>query len=119
MLNATTVRAEELGQRLSGVFLRAFGGSEQRIAAPMVPTTSCETTRFDALRHGVLSRHTVSPWEDRSEYEALLDALAVFGSATAQNSSRIVRCARSTFPFKFGERGRTGRKRMASSVRPR
>ncbi len=34
-----------------------------------------ELTRFNATRHGVLSRYTVLPWEDRSEYQALLDAL--------------------------------------------
>jgi hypothetical protein len=43
--------------------------------ATLVPTSSYETTRFNALRHGVLSRHTVLPWEDRSEYQTLLDAL--------------------------------------------
>ncbi|MBZ0252815.1 MAG: hypothetical protein K8I02_05690 [Candidatus Methylomirabilis sp.] len=32
--------------------------------------------RFNALRHGVLSRHTVLPWEDAEEYGALLAALA-------------------------------------------
>jgi hypothetical protein len=31
--------------------------------------------RFNALRHGVLSRYTVLPWEDEGEYRALLDAL--------------------------------------------
>ena len=35
-----------------------------------------QTTRFNALRHGVLSRYTVLPWEDADEYEALLAALA-------------------------------------------
>jgi hypothetical protein len=34
-----------------------------------------ETTRFNALRHGVLSRYTVLPWEDEGEYRVLLDAL--------------------------------------------
>jgi hypothetical protein len=43
--------------------------------ATLVANSSYETTRFNALRHGVLSRHTVLPWEDRSEYQALLDAL--------------------------------------------
>jgi hypothetical protein len=33
------------------------------------------TTRFSALRHGVLSRYTVLPWEDAAEYQALLTAL--------------------------------------------
>jgi hypothetical protein len=32
-------------------------------------------TRFNALRHGVLSRYTVLPWEDADEYEAVLAAL--------------------------------------------
>ena len=32
-------------------------------------------TRFNALRHGVLSRYTVLPWEDEAEYRTLLDAL--------------------------------------------
>jgi hypothetical protein len=34
-----------------------------------------EITRFNALRHGVLSRYTVLPWEDPNEYHALVDAL--------------------------------------------
>jgi hypothetical protein len=32
-------------------------------------------TRFNAVRHGVLSKHTVLPWEDEAEYEVLLTAL--------------------------------------------
>ena len=38
-------------------------------------TTGTEITRFNALRHGVLSRYTVLPWEDADEYEALLASL--------------------------------------------
>ena len=34
-----------------------------------------EATRFNALRHGVLSRYTVLPWEDESEYQTLIGAL--------------------------------------------
>jgi hypothetical protein len=34
-----------------------------------------EVTRFNALRHGVLSRHTVLPWEDGEEYLTLVEAL--------------------------------------------
>jgi len=33
MLNATSLLANELGQNLSGVFLRTFGGAEPHIAA--------------------------------------------------------------------------------------
>ena len=36
---------------------------------------SYEVTRFNALQHGVLSRHAMMPWEDRNEYQTLLDAL--------------------------------------------
>ena len=45
---------------------------------PALPAASggYETTRFNALRHGVLSRYTVLPWEDEGEYRVLLDALA-------------------------------------------
>jgi hypothetical protein len=32
-------------------------------------------TRFNALRHGVLSRYTILPWENEAEYRALLGAL--------------------------------------------
>jgi hypothetical protein len=34
-----------------------------------------ELTRFNALRHGVLSRYTVLPWEDVEEYSAVLASL--------------------------------------------
>jgi hypothetical protein len=44
---------------------------------PATPASSASTaiTRFNALRHGVLSRHTVLPWEDWEEYQVLLAAL--------------------------------------------
>jgi len=35
-----------------------------------------EITRFNALKHGVLSRYTVLPWEDAVEYGDLVAALA-------------------------------------------
>ncbi len=38
-------------------------------------TTGTELTRFNALRHGILSRYTVLPWESREEYESVLAAL--------------------------------------------
>lgn len=34
-----------------------------------------EITRFNALRHGVLSRYTVLPWESADEYGAVVEAL--------------------------------------------
>jgi hypothetical protein len=38
-------------------------------------TAATAITRFNALRHGVLSRYTVLPWEDVGEYNALVAAL--------------------------------------------
>lgn len=38
-------------------------------------TDGTEITRFNALKHGVLSRYTVLPWEDADEYRALVAAL--------------------------------------------
>ncbi len=43
--------------------------------ATVIPAGNYEATRFNAMQHGVLSRYLVLPWEDRSEYQALLDAL--------------------------------------------
>lgn len=39
-------------------------------------TAGTNITRFNALRHGVLSRYTVLPWEDADEYLALVGSLA-------------------------------------------
>src|SRR5437868_1893435 len=38
-------------------------------------TSGTELTRFNALRHGILSRFTVLPWESREEYDSILAAL--------------------------------------------
>jgi hypothetical protein len=45
---------------------------------PTLPadTGGTEITRFNALKHGVLSRYTVLPWEDADEYHTLVSALA-------------------------------------------
>lgn len=40
-----------------------------------VPSEGYDGSRLNAVRHGILSRFTVLPWEDAAEYEALLDAL--------------------------------------------
>jgi hypothetical protein len=41
----------------------------------VTPAGNYVATRFNALRHAVLSRYTVLPWEDETEYRTLLDAL--------------------------------------------
>ena len=38
-------------------------------------TGGTDITRFNALRHGVLSRYTVLPWESADEYQATVTAL--------------------------------------------
>src|SRR3712207_7667229 len=48
--------------------------SETTTTLPVV-SGGYDLTRFNALRHGVLSRYTVLPWEDAHEYRALLEAL--------------------------------------------
>jgi len=44
---------------------------------PTLParTSGIEITRFNALKHGILSRYTVLPWEDADEYRSLIAAL--------------------------------------------
>jgi len=44
---------------------------------PTLPAESDGTqiARFNALKHGILSRYTVLPWEDANEYRALLESL--------------------------------------------
>ena len=46
-------------------------------AKPALPlaTVCTDITRFNALRHGVLSRYMVLPWEDEQEYRAVVSAL--------------------------------------------
>jgi hypothetical protein len=48
--------------------------NETKSALP-AETGSTEITRFNALRHGVLSRYTVLPWEDVDEYRTLVKAM--------------------------------------------
>ena len=43
--------------------------------AEIVQPDSYGLTRFNARRHGVLSRYTVLSWEDEAEYQTLLRAL--------------------------------------------
>ena len=44
-------------------------------AAQTADAGGTQVTRFNALRHGLLSRYTVLPWEDVDEYRALVAAL--------------------------------------------
>jgi hypothetical protein len=60
MLNMTTLLADELGQRLCGVFLRTFGGAHREIAATLDEAARLVIERLatsDALYHS--AEHTV------------------------------------------------------------
>ncbi len=50
-------------------------GGKQEVAE--VGHNSYAATRFNAVKHAVLSRYTVLPWEDATEYGELLEALVV------------------------------------------
>ena len=57
--------------------LAFYGDSEMTESLSILPASSggYEMARFNALRHGVLSRYTVLPWEDAEEYNTLVAAL--------------------------------------------
>jgi hypothetical protein len=48
---------------------------ERTSLPPRQSQAGYEGSRFNAVRHGVLSEHVVLPWEDKEEYAALLDDL--------------------------------------------
>jgi hypothetical protein len=50
-------------------------GGKQEVAE--VGHNSYVGTRFNAVKHAILSRYTVLPWEDATEYGELLEALVV------------------------------------------
>ena len=49
--------------------------TENVTTLPQSRDGSYEFARFNALQHGVLSQHTVLPWEDGNEYRVLVEAL--------------------------------------------
>jgi hypothetical protein len=59
-------------QRFEGRVPMAYGDVEES-ATPS--KGNYELTRFNAVKHGVLSKHTVLPWEDFAEYARLVEGL--------------------------------------------
>jgi len=59
---------------------------------PALPPESAgtEITRFNALKHGILSRYTVLPWEDEDEYRVLFDALSVEHAPSGPTEEHLV-----------------------------
>jgi hypothetical protein len=59
---------------------RRIENPAQMATKPTSPKTresrgAYDSSRFNAMRHGVLSEHTVAPWEDQAEYKSLLKAI--------------------------------------------
>jgi hypothetical protein len=69
-----------------------------------------EATRFNALRHGVLSRFTVLPWEDLEEYCRLLNALVAEHKPEGATEEHLVE-----HRFRIAKRG--GRHQSAPACR--
>jgi hypothetical protein len=59
-------------------------------SADVAPAGNYEATRFNALRHGVLSRYAVLPWEDEGEYQVLLGALVAEHSPEGPTEEHLV-----------------------------
>jgi hypothetical protein len=57
-------------------------------ASPQSPGT--ELTRFNALRHGILSRYTVLPWENAEEYRAIVGALVAEHAPQGMTEEHLV-----------------------------
>ena len=49
-----------------------------------------ELSRFNAVGHGLLSRNTLLPWEDRGEYDALLTQIALDHKPDGVTQSHLV-----------------------------
>jgi hypothetical protein len=49
-----------------------------------------ERSRLNAVRHGILSRHLMLPWEDRSEYDDLLESLVAEHAPSGPTEHHLV-----------------------------
>jgi hypothetical protein len=49
-----------------------------------------ERSRLNAVRHGILSRHLVLPWEDRGEYDDLLESLVAEHAPSGPTEHHLV-----------------------------
>ena len=58
MLNATTLLADELGKRLSGVFLRTFGDGEPLIAAVLDGAARSSSSGLPPATPSTMTRNT-------------------------------------------------------------
>jgi hypothetical protein len=70
--------------------MRKTAMAERATSIQAVKAEGYEVTRFNALRHGVLSRYTVLPWEDADEYQALVAALVAQHSPQGPTEEHLV-----------------------------
>jgi hypothetical protein len=49
-----------------------------------------ESSRLNAVRHGILSRHLVLPWEDQGEYDDLLESLVAEHAPSGPTENHLV-----------------------------
>ena len=47
----------------------------ETLPPPATEPAGTQVTRFNALKHGILSRYTVLPWENEDEYRTMIEAL--------------------------------------------
>ncbi len=59
-------------------------------ATAPAPALATPPTRYNAVRHGLLSRYAVLPWESRDEYEALLLELTEEHGPVGPTESHLV-----------------------------
>jgi hypothetical protein len=53
-------------------------------------TSGYQRSRLNAVRHGILSRHLVLPWEERTEYDQLLESLIAEHSPSGPTEHHLV-----------------------------
>src|SRR5438094_7382859 len=70
--------------------MRKTAMTERATSIQAIKAEGYEVTRFNALRHGVLSRYTVLPWEDADEYQALVAALVAQHSPQGPTEEHLV-----------------------------
>ena|SRR5580693_1098043 len=94
---------------------------ENLVTLPEPRVGNYEFARFNALRHGVLSQHTVLPWEDGEEYSTLLEALVAEHKPQGPTEEHLVCSLRGPSRSEAGAHARDAAQaaRPASSGKPK
>jgi hypothetical protein len=64
--------------------------SSKVAALPVEASGDYGTSRFNALKHGLLSRYLVLPWEDETEYRTLVASIAAEHAPTGPTEEHLV-----------------------------